>query len=269
MSYTFLDNAAPEHPFDSSRRISPILTPDGQPRVRVEFGGAPGQPSDYFPNAARDVAAALVAHANEAEQMAANLANEKARAEAAKRKAEAEALRAILAAKPHPRAERTHPNAFPKFWIWCDDDGQFWYSYGHGRCKFTPGVSFTGEPNFAPTPTNRSRWDRLWREASEAKRLKDAEAAEAKRKAEAKAKAALPHPRAVVVSKPGVFPQYRIWCDDDGLFWYDWEGSVFPPTKFIPGKEFQQTDAFKATPENVALWIKLAAEAAYEDARSW
>lgn len=79
---------------------------------------------------------------------------------------------------------------------------------------------------------------------------------------EREAKAALPHPRAVVVSKPGVSPQYRIWCDDRGIFWYDWKGSVLPPTKFIPGKEFQRTDAFKTTPENVALWIKLAAEAA-------
>ena len=165
MSYTFLDNATPEHPFDSSRRISPILTADGQPRVRVEFGGAPGQHSDYFPNAARDTAAALVHHANEAEQMAANLANEKARVEAAKRKAEAEAK-----AKPHPRAVRPSPVDRPHFWIWCENDGTFKYMYtNYGRLgsRFTPGVSFVAEQGrFDPSPANVALWIKLAAEAA-------------------------------------------------------------------------------------------------------
>lgn len=65
------------------------------------------------------------------------------------------------------------------------------------------------------------------------------------------------HLRAVKMDGPA---GYVIWCDDKGQFWYSWAGSA-SRTEFTPGVDFQANAAFAATPANIALWIKLAAEA--------
>lgn len=164
MSKTTLINACPESFGSPDRTVEPIITPTGAPRVRV---GAPNSlPVDFFPNAARDLAAALTKHANEADGMAALRKQELAKAEADRKAA---------AAKPHPRAVRPSPADHPTLWIWCENDGTFKYlytNYGRFASKFTPGVSFVAEQGrFDPSPANIALWAKLAFEAGQARAL--------------------------------------------------------------------------------------------------
>jgi pimeloyl-ACP methyl ester carboxylesterase len=168
VSLTRLDNAVPEGPYDASRVIEPILTADGQPRVRARYADfTGGLPSDYFPNAARDAASALRRHADEAEQMA--HAERKRKDEEARAAAKAEEEKRLAALKPHPRAVRPNPADHPAFWIWCENDGTFKYvytTYGRFASEFTPGVSFVDEQGrFDPSPANIALWAKLAFEA--------------------------------------------------------------------------------------------------------
>lgn len=163
MSQTYLANAVPESLGTTDRRIEPIITPTGAPRVRVSAGFLD---TDYFPNAARDMAAALTKHAAEAEEM--ERAERLRKDEAARAAAKAEAERKAAAAKPHPRAVRPDPINNPTFWIWCTIDGQFFYNYVRpgqynlGPTKFTPGVHYTRVTGrFDPSPANIALWTKL------------------------------------------------------------------------------------------------------------
>lgn len=79
-------------------------------------------------------------------------------------------------AKPHPRAEYDpHKVGLggEKCWIWCDDAGQFWYSYpdtfgwGTSAARWTPGVNFNVGTTPAssdigyPTPERTAMWARM------------------------------------------------------------------------------------------------------------
>lgn len=151
MSITYLENACPEHTHHRDRVVEAVLV-NGQPRVRNRFPtdltGAIA--SDYFPNAARDLASALTKHAAEAEAMA-----------------EAERKRK---AKPHPRAELIGPADKQQYWIWCNDTGVFQYSWpGNtiGHTSFRPGNDFahTSIEAFVASPENIARWIRMARTA--------------------------------------------------------------------------------------------------------
>lgn len=161
MSQTYLANAAPEA-LNRDRRIEPILTPAGAARVRMSATGF--LDTDYFPNAARDLAAALTKHANEAEGMAF--------AEQA-RKDEAERIKRLEATKPHYRAVKVgaEGDIGGIYWIWCRDDGQFHYTWpgsGHKGTPFTPGKDFQGVPAFKATPEHIALWTKLAYEAAQA-----------------------------------------------------------------------------------------------------
>lgn len=72
-------------------------------------------------------------------------------------------------AKPHPRS--VQPDATnPAFWIWCNDRGQFYFTYNGalGAVEFTPGSDYVGNANFNPTPTNVALWTKLAYEAAQA-----------------------------------------------------------------------------------------------------
>lgn len=78
-------------------------------------------------------------------------------------------IEAIKAAKPHPRA--VQPDATnPAFWIWCNDRGQFYFTYNGalGAVAFTPGSDYVGTANFNPTPANVALWTKLAYEAAQA-----------------------------------------------------------------------------------------------------
>jgi hypothetical protein len=65
----------------------------------------------------------------------------------------------------HPRAvEVDGPGGYV---IWCDDEGQFWYSWigSVSRTRFTPGVDFQANPAFAATRDNIALWSKLAFEA--------------------------------------------------------------------------------------------------------
>lgn len=159
MSQTYLANACPEHPLTADRRITPVLTADGQPRVRHEFATPfPGAvPSDYFPNAARDLAAALTKHAREAEDMACI---------EQRRKDEAARIKRLEATKPHCRAVQVgaEGDIGGIYWIWCLNNGEFRYTWpGSGLVgtPFTPGKDFPGVPAFKATPEHIALWTKL------------------------------------------------------------------------------------------------------------
>lgn len=159
MSQTYLANACPESPGTTDRRIEPILTPAGAARVRVSapiFGGDLVT-TDFFPNAARDLAAALTKHAAEAEGME--------RVERL-RKEEAERVKRFEATKPHYRAVQVgaEGDIGGIYWIWCLDNGEFRYTWpGSGLVgtPFTPGKDFQGVPAFKATPEHIALWTKL------------------------------------------------------------------------------------------------------------
>lgn len=116
---------------------------------------------------------------------------------------------------------------------------------------------YTGREAIRLSPANaRALADQLARAAN---------IAEGERKAYVEFNAK-PHPRAVEMDAPGDVVDgliYWIWCDDNGQFRYTWSGSTYKGgTPFTPGSGFQSTPAFKTTPAHVALWTKLAYEAA-------
>lgn len=158
MSQTYLANAAPESLGTTDRRVEPILTPAGAARVRVS-APVPGRELaiDFFPNAARDLAAALTKHAREAEDMA---YIEQAR------KDEAERIKRLEATKPHYRAVKVgaEGDIGGIYWIWCLDNGEFHYTWpgsGHKGTPFTPGKDFQGVPAFKATPEHIALWTKL------------------------------------------------------------------------------------------------------------
>lgn len=81
----------------------------------------------------------------------------------------AEQERIKASAKPHPRAVQPVAAA-PAFWIWCNDTGQFYFTYSGalGAVKFTPGSDYVGNVHFNPTPTNVALWTKLAYEAAQA-----------------------------------------------------------------------------------------------------
>jgi hypothetical protein len=84
----------------------------------------------------------------------------------------------------------------------------------------------------------------------------------AKAEADRKAAADKPHPRAVRPS-PADHPALWIWCENDGTFKYVYTNFGRFASKFTPGVSFvDEQGRFDPSPENVALWIKLATEAA-------
>lgn len=87
---------------------------------------------------------------------------------------------------------------------------------------------------------------------------KHAAEAEAMAEAERKRKAK-PHPRAELIG-PADKQQYWIWCNDSGVFQYSWPGNTIGHTSFRPGNDFAHTsiEAFVASPENIARWIRMA-----------
>lgn len=134
---------------------------------------------------------------------------------------------------------------------------------GAARVRVADPFSMVGPADYFPNAA-RDLATALTIHAREAEGMAFAEQA---RKDEAerikRLEATKPHYRAVKVGAEGdIGGIYWIWCLDNGEFRYTWAGSGLTGTPFTPGKDFQVVPAFKATPEHIALWTKLAYEAA-------